>query len=163
MFDRIWACLFAFLLSIFPSLDRYSPAMDWRAATGTVLTAIQAGDIDTIESFMCKNIKDNTTDLRGEITKLISLIEDNVTSTSSEFFDDFSVASSGKTIMQATSISQISTSSAKYQLNMIWEYYNNFSFTERGIRQIALFLVTNTGYEELARIRATDGIGRLHS
>ena len=156
MFDRIWSWILTILIFFFPSLNRYSPALDWKAATNTVLTAIQNRDIDTIESFMCKNIKDNTSDLRGEIGRLIDLIDGTITSKSTEFYDDFSVASGGKTIMQATANSQIYTTAGEYGFDIIWEYYNNFSFAERGIREIRLSIPLETGwYDILVRIKAT--------
>jgi len=157
MFSRISACIFAFFLSIFPFLDRYSPALDWKASTNTVMAAIQARDIDAIEAFMCKNIKDNVPDLRGEISNLLDAIEGTITSHSTEFFDDFSVASGGRTIMQGMSITKITTSAAKFQVNIIWEYYNNFSLAERGIRAIRLSIPGEPGewHEMLVEIEAT--------
>jgi len=157
MFARISAWLLALLISIFPFLDRYSPALDWKAATNTVMAAVKARDIDAIEAFMCKNIKDNVPDLRGEISNLLDAIEGTITSHSTEFFDDFSVASGGRTIMQGMSITPINTSVAKYQINIIWEYYNNFSLAERGIRAIRLSLpgVPGEWHEMLVVIEAT--------
>ena len=155
MFDRIWACIFAFLLSIFPSLDRYSPALDWKAATNTVLTAVQAGDINTIEAFMCKNIKDNTPDLRGEIGKLINAIQGNITSTSTKFYDDYSAASGGSTVMRSRSVIQMVTPAGDYWLYIVWEYYNNYSFAARGIRDIYLGFGAPGEGEILVEIQVT--------
>jgi len=167
IFERIYLFIFALLLSIFPSMDRYSPALDVNQAVADVMSAVQAHDIDAIEAFMCKNIKDNTEDLHGEIEKLIDAIEGEITNISSTSSNVFYVSSGGKTIYQDLSVSDVNTSTGKYQINITWEPYNNFSIEERGIRQIALFSVNDKleiddRYEELIRIRATNGIYHLH-
>jgi len=164
MFSRIWACILAFLVSIFPWLGNYEPKLDVNAAVETVIAAIKTRDIDAIEAFMCKNIKDNVPDLREEIGKMIDAIEGSVTSVSSKNSEVFYVSVGGKTINQSISVSDIDTSVGKYQLNITWETYNNFSVEERGIRQIALFIPPSDteGYVELSRIRATSGIQHVH-
>ncbi|MDR2687769.1 MAG: DUF5104 domain-containing protein [Oscillospiraceae bacterium] len=162
MFDRIWAWIFAFLLSIFPSLDRYSPPLDVKQSVATVISAIKTRDIDTIEAFMCKNIKDSVPDLRGEIGKMIDTIQGEITSHSSKSYENF--YSSKGAIRQSVSVSEINTSTFKYLINITWEIYNNFSLEERGIRYIGLRLVTDDGYDEtLPIIKATNGIGQVHS
>jgi len=160
---RVLPWLFSLLLLIFPSWAKYSPDLDVDKSVASVIAAIKTRDIDTIEAFMCKNIKDNVPNLRTEIENLIDGIQGNITSVSSESSNDFLVSSGGKTIEQATSNSHINTSIAKYQLNIIWEFYNNFSLAERGIRHIELHLVTNDGYESIVWICATEGIWSVHN
>ena len=157
MFSRIFAWIFSLVLLVFPSLDKYSPALNVNQSVKSVISAIKTRDIDAIEAFMCKNIKDNTEDLREEIGKLIDAIEGNITRTSSESSTDTRMSSGGKTIELAISVSNISTSSETYQLNIRWEVYNNYAFEERGIRYVELFAVTDNEYELLAEIRATGG------
>jgi len=139
--------------------------LDVNASVETVINAIKTRDISAIEAFMCKNIKDNVPNLQAEISKIIDAIEGEITSHSSEKSDFFYVSSGGKVIEQSISISDIYTSVGKYQLNIIWEFYNNFSIAERGIRQIALFIPPSgtEEYIELVRIRATEGIGHVHN
>jgi len=160
---RVLPWLFSLLLLIIPSLNKYSPDLDVDKSVASVIAAIKTRDIDTIEAFMCKNIKDNVPNLRTEIGNLIDLIEGNITSTSSESWNDFLVSSDGKTIEQATSNSIIRTSVETYYLDIIWEFYNNFSFPERGIRYIELFTKTGDGYASVAQIIAAEGINRLHN
>lgn len=160
---RVLPWLFSFLLMIFPSLNKYSPDLDVDKSVASVITAIKAHDINTIEAFMCKNIKNNVPNLCTEISNMVNLIQGTITSTSSESSKDFLVSSGGKTIEQAISNSIIHTSVKTYYLDIIWEYYNNFSFAERGIRYIELFTKNGDEYESVARIIATEGINHLHN
>ena len=150
------------LESIFSGLGKFSSFLDVDKSVETVIAAFKTRDIDAIEALMCKNIKDNTPNLRGEIGKLIDLIQGKITSTSSESTNDFSVSSGGKNIEQASSYSIINTAIAKYIINITWEYYNNFSLGQRGIRYIGVSLIANDDYEILGEIMATEGIYSTH-
>jgi len=168
IFSRIWAWILSLLLLIFPSLEtgNYAPKLDVNKAVAEVMTAIQERDIDAIEAFMCKNIKDNVPNLSEEIEKLIDAIDGEITSISSTVEDGFYGSSGGKTIEQTDSFSHIDTATKKYHLLVTWEVYNNFSFAERGIRYIRLAIITDNEVEpleQIARIRATEGIWNMHN
>ena len=163
MFNRIFAWLFSLLVCIIPWFKNFSPALDWRAETAVVLSAIQKRDIETIESYMCKNIKDNVPNLRSEIGKLIDAIQGNIISCSelSASGSGWSTSSGGKTIEQTDSGTLIKTANREYVLLITWETYNNFNFEERGIRYISIRI---RGEEDmLAEISATEGIWSMHS
>jgi hypothetical protein len=164
MFSRIWSWILALLISIFPSLVRYSPTLDWEAAAAVVLTAIQERDIDAIEAFMCKNIKDNVPNLHMEIGIFIDSIQGKITkyTKSASNGSGFNGSSGGKTIEQKDSAWDMETTEGTYHMSITWEIYNNFAFEERGIRSIGLTAKTDNGYESLALIRATKGIWNMH-
>ena len=163
MFSRIWAWILSLLMMIFPSLGNYQPKLDVNQAVTSVIAAIQTRDIDTIEAFMCKNIKDNVQNLHEEIGKMIDAIEGSVTSVYSKNSEVFYVSIGGKTINQSISNSDITTSVTTYYLDITWETYNNFSLAERGIRWIGLYISTGDGYKELNKISATEGIEHIHN
>ena len=165
LYNRIIAWLFSLLLLVFPSLLKYSPPLDVNASVASVITAIKTRDINTIEAFMCKNIKDNVPNLHAEIERLIDAIEGTITSTSSESGDGFYGSSGGKKIDQKNSYSRINTSTTTYRLTIVWEVYNNFSIEERGIRAVDLFIpASDTEPEKVfAEISATNGIWSMHS
>ena len=132
------------------------------ASVKTVIAAFKTRDIDAIEAFMCKNIKDSVPNLKAEIGKMIDLVEGQITSTSSKSTNVFYASSGGKKIEQAISNSIINSSATTYYLDITWEHYNNFSFAERGIRWIALYSKPGNEYEVLAKISATNGIEHWH-
>jgi|GEM_PF-4304124 len=49
-------------------------------AAPKIINAIQLKDVDALEALMCKNIKDNTEDLRGKIDELINAVEGEIIS-----------------------------------------------------------------------------------
>lgn len=156
MFTRIFSCIFAFLVSIFPWLGKYEPKLNVTASVEAVITAIKEQDIDTIEAFMCKNIKDNTADLREEIENLLDLIDGEITSHSLKVHNDFYMSTGGKSVERAYSNSIITTTITTYYLDIRWEIYNNYSLAERGIRWIGLYIKNGDVYELLTEIGATE-------
>jgi len=166
MFNRIWAGIMTVLMFLFPFFfkpDTNPPTLDVNAAVASVIAAIQSRDIAAIESYMCKNIKDNVPNLREEIGKLIDAIEGTITSTSSDSEKTFYASSGGKKIEQAISWSEINTSAAEsYRVHITWEIYNNFSVEERGIRYIGLTKTTAGASDLLTNIMATEGIENWH-
>jgi len=161
--SRIWAWILTLLISIFPSLNRYSPPLDVDKSVAAVISAFKTRDINAIEAFMCKNIKDNVLDLRGEIGKMIDAMQGEIISYSATSGGaGFNGSSGGRRIEQTMAASNITTSAGNYKLSMLWETYNNFSLAERGVREISLYLMLGDGYEILARFEATDGGFKMH-
>jgi len=148
LYNRIIAWLFSLVLMIFPSLERYSPPLDWETAALVVLEAIETRDIDTIEAFMCKNIKDNYPNLHDDIGKFIDTIEGEIVSLSKSASNGSGSYSSsgGKTVEQKHSAWYIETAKNTYALVIHWEIYNNYEFEERGIRSMGLSVKVDYGY-----------------
>jgi len=147
MFSRIWAFILSILISIFPGLGgNTQPKLDWEAAALVVLDAIKTRDIDAIEAFMCKNIKDNNPDLHDKIGAFIDAIEGEIVSlTKSPANGSGTYTSNGK-IEKKISAWDIETTEASYSLTIRWEISNNYSFEERGIRAFGLMKKTDGGW-----------------
>jgi len=96
LYNRVIAWIFSILVMVLPFMQKYSPALDVDKSVASVIAAIKTKDISTIESFMCKNIKDNVPNLRTEIGNLIDLIEGTITSVSSKSSKDFYGSTGGK-------------------------------------------------------------------
>jgi len=156
LYNRVIAWIFSILVMVLPFMQKYSPALDVDKSVASVIAAIKTKDISTIESFMCKNIKDNVPNLRTEIGNLIDLIEGTITSVSSKSSKDFYGSTGGKKIELAISNSILNTTVTTFYLDIRWEVYNNFAFEERGIRYIQLFIKPGSEYELLTEIRASD-------
>jgi len=136
-------------MMIFPWLGNYEPPLDWEAAALVVLDAIKTRDVDAIEAYMCKNIKDNVPNLHDEIGKFIDAIQGEITSLTKSSANGSGTYSNrgGKTIEQKLSAWDIETTEGSYALSIKWEIYNNFSVEERGIRALGLMVETENGWE----------------
>jgi len=111
---------------------------------------------------MCKNIKQNTTNLRGKIGELIDAIEGEII-TIEKRPDGGSYKesrSNGRTIFQTDIGISIVTNKASYFMGITWEVANNFSKDEVGIRSIGL--AQENPITRLAVISATNGIENWH-
>ena len=160
---RVLPWLFSLLLSIFPSLIRYSPPLDWEASALVVLEAIKTRNIDAIEALMCKNIKDNFSNLREDIGKFINAIEGDIVTLTKSGANGSGYASSRGAIEQKKSAWFIETTAGTYSFSIDWEIYNNFAFEERGIRAMGLTVKTDDGWISCGvGILATEGIWSSH-
>jgi len=127
-----------------------------------VMDAIMTEDIEALEAMMCKNIKQNVPDIRGQIRELIDSIDRDVF----EFSQRFGTASYSESDRDGRRISQtgvsinIKTSVKDYYLAITWEFINNFSPDERGIRHVGISEQGQPGY--IFFISATEGVARWH-
>jgi hypothetical protein len=114
----------------------------------------QAG-IFVVPGYMCKNIKTNVPNLRGEIGKLIGAIEGKI----KEYKWDSTYSSltdiGGKKVEQKDSQIRFTTTEGIYIVNIIWEIYNDFAFEERGIRRMDLRLDGSVVGQEIVIIVST--------
>jgi len=112
---------------------------------------------------MCKNIKQNTTDLRGKIGELIDAIDGNIVAFEKRVVNGGSYYASrnGKTISQTIISFDITTTTGTYYLGVQWETANNFAKEEVGIRNIGISQLTPQ-YQVLVIIEATNGVGNWH-
>ena len=152
--NKIFAWFFSLILLIIPSWKKHSPKLDVDKAVAEIISAIKTRDIDTIESFMCKNIKDNVPDLKKKIGKMVDAVDGKITSVSTKSSEVF--YSSKGAIHQSISNSIIKTSITTYYLDIRWETKNNYLFEERGIRYIELYIKSGGEYKLLVEINATE-------
>jgi len=160
--SRIVAWILSLLISIFPSLIRYSPPLDWEASALVVLDAIKTRNIDAIEAYMCKNIKDHVPNLKGEIGSFIDAIQGDITGFKKRASNGSGYSSSRGAIEQKDSAWDITTTVTTYYLVIVWEIYNNFAFEERGIRSIGITATLDDGQKIREGISATEGIWSSH-
>jgi hypothetical protein len=155
----------AFLLMLFPNWGNVRYAYLTRTNTPAIVApkiidAVKSKDISALEAMMCKNIKQNTTDLRGEISKLVNAIEGEIIEFKWLKGDGGSYSlsgSDGKKISQVGIDFSITTTVATYLLGSMWETANNFNKDEVGFRTIGLGRLDPR--ESLVIISATNGIG----
>ena len=152
--DKIFAWFFAILVAIIPWFERFSPPLDVDKSTASVISAFKTRDIAAIEAFMCKNIKDNVPDLKKKIGKMVDAVDGKISNSTTKSYEDFYVSKGA--IHRSISNSIIKTSVKTYYLDIRWETYNNFSFEERGIRYIELFIKSGGEYKLLFEINATE-------
>jgi len=161
MFYKIIAAIVAFVVWLFPSLQRIQP-LDNTAIANSVISAMKTRDVTALEALMCKNIKDNTSDLPGEIGKLLDAMDGEKTEFTWLRAGGCTVTDGkGHTINQNYLLIDITTSSEKYGFLIILETYNNLSPAEMGIRSIALILKADP-VNDLYRIQATNGLYEWH-
>ena len=150
MFSRIWACILALLASIIPWLN--PPAIDdWRKSTIEIIEAMKISDIDTIESYMCQNIKDNVPDLHKKIAALINAVQGEITSYTEPRQSMSSWVGSRTNVFAH---SEITTKEGLYGLNISWVTHNPSMPDEVGIVVLWLTAETPNGWEELGAIAA---------
>jgi hypothetical protein len=157
----------AFLLMLFPNWGNVRYAYLTRTNTPAIVApkiidAVKSKNIDALEAMMCKNIKQNTADLRGEIDKLLNAIDGEIITLNrgSNGGGYYESRNDGKTISQQILTFNITTATEAYVLVVTWETANNFAKDEVGIRNIGLVRLNPT--TSLVIIRATNGIEDWH-
>jgi len=168
MFDKIIIGFLAFLLMIFPNWGNVRYAHLSRTNTPSVVApkiieAVKSNNISALEAMMCKNIKQNTADLRGEIGRLFDAVDgDIITMTRESNGGSYSESRSNKKIAQQILTFKITTTAPEtYVLIVTWEIANNFAKDEVGIRNIGLVL--ENPVTSLVVIRATNGVSDWHN
>ena len=163
---KIIVSILAFLLMIFPNSKLLIGAHQARTNTVSIVApkivdAIKARDAATLESFMCQNIKQNTSNLRGEINNMLDAIDGTITEATWAWRGgSYSESrSGGKKISQEGFEITVTTSVNSYALGIWWETINNFKPKEVGIRSIGLRYYQGA---VLMRISATNGISDWH-
>ena len=145
MFSRIWAWILALLASIIPWLDKPPAIDDWRKSTIEIIEAMKISDIDTIESYMNQDIKDNVPDLHKKIEAFINAIEGEITS----YTSPKQVTSSWIGSRQKKGVSaSIETTERTYGLGIHWVTNNPSAPEEVGIIIMRLTVKTDNGFEE---------------
>ena len=142
MFARIWAWILALIATIIPWLEKPPSIDDWRKATVEIIEAIKANDINTIESYMNQNIKDNVPDLRGRIAAFINAIEGEITGYSSPRQVTSSWIGSTK---EESGSSEIETTTGTYGLAIFWVTQNPSKPETVGIEMMRLAIKTDDG------------------
>jgi len=165
---KIILSILTFLLMLFPNCTRLQVeyrsrevARDITAAN--VVRAINARDIGTLEAMMCLNIKQNTSDLSGEIRKLINTIDGEIVEFTEESFGTYSAnRNGGKSIHQTYLAIEFKTATVEnYRIYILLENYNSFQPDEMGIRRI--FVITADDPSDVLHIIvATNGLGEWH-
>lgn len=127
-----------------------------------IVEAIKENDVKTVEDLMCKNIKDNTEDLSGEIQALYDCIEGDIVSIEWEYRGGgySEQHRDGRVISQEGLSIYITTTVDDYEIGVTWEIINNFQPEEAKIRNFTL--ITIEPLERLYSICATDGIRCWH-
>jgi len=164
MFTKMILSILAFLLLIFPNsvnlrADYQKRTFNMDASVSAVMDAIKAKDIDVLEAMMCKNIKQNVSDLRGEIGKLIDAIDGDIVSVSpwSRAYTSSTIDAKKQLFLQSIDLVFV-TPEKEYKLGIMWGIVDTATPEERGIRSIALAdlaLYPSDGYL-VAKISATE-------
>lgn len=166
---KIISILLPILLTLFPnntsliSIDQqlYNHS---GVATSKIIAAFEEKDVNAMEELMCYNIKQNTEDLPGKINEMYSCVEGNVI----ELIEEESGYSfsadhgDGKQILQTNIFITIITTRGEYRVSVMWETINTIHPEEAAIRSIVLYQKSETDFESLYSIRATEGVGEWH-
>ena len=142
MIKQIIAGILALFTAIFSWFFAESKEIDWKKETVAVLEAIQAGDIDTIEGYMCQDIKDNVPELREKIEKFIDAIEGEITGYT------YPLSSSSSWIGNRRDVrgwSEITTTENTYRLGIAWVIESPSMPKEVGVESIWLSVKTDSG------------------
>jgi hypothetical protein len=170
--DKILAVLFLLLLNLFPNYaflqNSYRAYLqgtqvqqphpyDARTGAALMINALETQDIPALEALMCKNIKDNEPNLRGEIGKMTAVAEGGITESSWDTgrYSYISRDGDGHSFVQVSIDIYIHTSNGRYVLNILWESSNNFDQEEVGIRRISM----RDSDVQLVQIKATERSG----
>jgi len=163
MFSRIIAAILAFFALLFPGLQKTKP-LDNEVVANTVISALKTNDIAALEALMCKNIKQNVPDLRGEIGRLLDTIDGEEFEFSWGKSGGYSESSGrGKSISQNYLDIHIQNSTKHYLLIIVLETYNSFAPEEMGIRYISVAPKTTPVSNALYTIQATEGVMEWHN
>ena len=166
---KIISVLLPILLTLFPnnasliSINQqlYNNSV---VATSKIIAAFEEKDVNAMENLMCYNIKQNTKDLPDKINEMYSLVEGDII----EFIEKdsgFSFSEShgdGKQMLQTNLFISIITTQGEYLVRVTWETINTINPEEAAIRSIVLLQKSETVFESLYAIRATEGIGEWH-
>ena len=127
-----------------------------------IVEAVKEKDVQTVEGYMCKNIRDNKEDLAGEIQALYDCIEGDIVEIGWKYGNaGYSESQQdGRAIMQESIDIDIKTTVDTYTIGIIWEKINNFQPEETGIRNFTI--ITLDPLERLYSIQATEGLERWH-
>ena len=165
---KIIVSILTFLLMIFPNSKMLLAPYQSMTYPGEkviieeVMSAIEARNITALKDMMCKNIKNSVPNLTGKIGELIDCIDGDITKFEQIWGNAYyaETKSSGKKISQVSFAISITTSTKAYHLSILWEYVNNFSKDERGIRRIGIAEQGQSEY--MYTISATNGIFDWH-
>ena len=164
---KIIVSFLSFLLMLFPNWGNVRYQYLVRTNTPAiiepkVIDAIKTKNAGAMEALMCKNIKQNTSDLRGEINKMLNAIDGEIISIERRFGGGsyYEKRSNGKIISQAGFDFTITTTKETYLLVSTWEIANNFNKDEVGFRTIGLIIPDPLN--ALVVISATNGISNWH-
>ena len=167
MFTKIIVGFLSFVLMIFPNWGNVRYAYLVRTNSPSivapkVIDAIKTKNIVALESMMCNNIKQNTSDLRGEIGKMLDAIDGDIISIERRSGGgSYSESrSNGRKISQEGFDFTITTTKQTYALGSCWETANNFNPAETGFRTLGLGIISPL--ESLVLIKATNGIREWH-
>lgn len=168
VFARILAVIISILSLMFPNNKdligmRQQYENDPAKWAPIIMDAIKENDVKTVEDLMCKNIKDNTDDLSGEIQALYDCIEGDIVSIEWEYRGGGYSESQrdGRKILQEGFSIYITTTADDYAIGFGWEIINNFQPDEAKIRSMGL-VKNYEPYERLYLITATEGIRCWH-
>ena len=110
---------------------------DKQTIADTVMTAIKEQDSKALEAMICKNIKDNDSDLSNQISALFGYAK-GVTNYKVEGGGaEYSGNRGSNSILKRDVEINFTVSGVKYNLFIVWEI-NNFSPAEKGIRHVNL-------------------------
>jgi len=170
MLNNIIIGFMAFLLTLFPNslglrASYQSRTFNMDASISTVMDAVKARDVATIEALMCKNIKQNVPNLSGEIGDLIDAIDSKIIKYRWERGYTYQEKKGdGRQISQQSVYVDFETSDGNYLLVVLWEIVCNFAPEETGIRRIVLY--SGSTYDpdrvRLAEIAAVVGDNSWH-
>lgn len=168
IFVKIIVTILTFLSTLFPTnknligmRQQYENNPD--RCVPILIKAIEENDVETLESYMCKNIKDNTDNLPGEIRKLLDCIEGDIVTIEWGYSGGGTnmKQQDGRVISQVGFEINIKTTVDDYSIGFMWEEINNFQPEETGIRLMDL-IKDYEPYEKLYNISATEGIMVWH-
>jgi len=170
MLNQIIAGILSFLLWLFPNsmgllANWQSRMFNTSSSIGAVMDAVKTRDIATLESMMCKNIKDNVLDLSDEIGVLVDAVDGDISKYRWERGSNYvERKNDGRQINQQSVFIDFTTSGGDYLIVINWEIVCNFAPEEIGIRRIALY--SGSTYDPnkvlLVEIMATEGWGGWH-
>ena len=144
MIKQIIAGILALFTAIFSWFFAESKEIDWQKASIDIIEAIKVNDIDTIEGYMCQNIKDNVPELRAKIAAFIGAIEGDIISY--ERPSQFSSTWNGNVRIVNVS-SDTETTSGSYHVGIRWVIANPSEPETVGIVAIWLSMQTDYGWK----------------
>lgn len=166
---KIVSVLLPILLTLFPS-NTALISIDQQlynhsgVATSKIIAAFEDKDVTALEELMCYNIKQHTQDLSNKIKELYAYVEGDIVELIEEE-SGYSFSANhgdGKQILQTNIFITIITTLGEYRVSVMWETINTIHPEEAAIRSIVLLQKSETDFESLYAIRATEGIGEWH-
>jgi len=164
MFNKIILGFLAFLLWIFPNSKALNFSYDKtfydkQTIADTVMTAVKSQDAEALTAMICKNIKDNTSDLSDQIATLFGYTNGATNYTVDGGGAEYSGNRGSNHIIKRDVDIKYQISEVKYSLFIVWEI-NNFSPAERGIRHVNLMNADTK--ELLIDFKSTEGFLYWH-